>query len=278
MYSKDGTVAQIDVPTPGNGTDAPSTAARARAAGRDHPATIEGVGGATVNVSGDAAGSEDFNRQLSSRLPLIFAFVFGLAFLLMLVTFRSSSSPSRRSSSTCSRSGPPTVFSSWSSRRDRGESLLGFTSNGGVDELATAVPVRCPFRTLDGLPRLHPLQGPGALRAGLSTDEAVKQAISSTAGTVTSAAIVMVGVFFSVHDPQLPRLQGVRARVGRGGPDRRDDHPWSAAAASMKLLGDWNWYLPSWLDGSRGSRPIWTPRACRFRGGAADSPSGVDRD
>lgn len=53
------------------------------------PAAFAGVQGASVNVTGDAAQSKDFNYQLAERLPLVFAFVLGLAFLLMLVTFRS---------------------------------------------------------------------------------------------------------------------------------------------------------------------------------------------
>src|SRR3954451_2231249 len=70
-YGANGTVAQIDVPTPGNGTDDPSTHALSELRDKIIPATIGGVEGATVNVTGDAAGSEDFASQLSSRLPLI---------------------------------------------------------------------------------------------------------------------------------------------------------------------------------------------------------------
>ena len=84
----DGTVAQINVPTLGNGNDAPSTNALNELRDDIIPATVGAVEGTTVNVTGDAAGSQDFANKLNSRLPLIFAFVFGLAFLL-LVTFRS---------------------------------------------------------------------------------------------------------------------------------------------------------------------------------------------
>src|SRR3954465_12223669 len=78
IYSKDGTVAQINVPTRGTGTDAPSTHALSDLRDKIIPATIGRVDGTTVNVSGDAAGSKDFADQLSSRLPLIFTFVLGL--------------------------------------------------------------------------------------------------------------------------------------------------------------------------------------------------------
>ena len=88
-YSKDGTVALVEIPTAGNGNDEESTAALNEVRDEIIPATIGGVTGVTVNVTGDAAASKDFRDQLVERLPLIFAFVFALAFLLMLVTFRS---------------------------------------------------------------------------------------------------------------------------------------------------------------------------------------------
>src|SRR3954462_15200596 len=85
IYSKDGTVAQINVPTPGSGNDAASVHALDVLRDQIIPATVGQIPGTSVNVSGDAASSEDFASQLKSRLPLIFAFVLGLAFLLMLV-------------------------------------------------------------------------------------------------------------------------------------------------------------------------------------------------
>ena len=159
------------------------------------PATVGRVEGATVNVSGDAASSADFASQLNSRLPLIFAFVFGLAFLLMLVTFRSIVIPIKAILLNLLSVGAAYGVLVLVFQKGHGESLLGFTSERRGGELAAAVPVRGPVRALDGLPRVHPLPGPGALRPRHATDEAVKQGISTTAGTVTSAAIVMVGVF-----------------------------------------------------------------------------------
>jgi len=88
-YSRDGTVAQITVPTRGTGTDPPAMKALDELRDQIIPATVGKAPQTAVNVSGDAASSADFASQLNSRLPLIFAFVFGLAFLLMLVTFRS---------------------------------------------------------------------------------------------------------------------------------------------------------------------------------------------
>ncbi|TML01773.1 MAG: hypothetical protein E6G41_16200, partial [Actinobacteria bacterium] len=87
---------------------------------------------------------------------------------------------------------------------------------------------------------------------GMSTDDAVRQGIATTAGTVTSAAAVMVGVFavfvtlsfldFKELGVGLAVAVLIDATIIRG----------ILLPASMKLLGDWNWYLPSWLE--------WLPR------------------
>ncbi|HMJ32701.1 MAG TPA: MMPL family transporter, partial [Baekduia sp.] len=101
---------------------------------------------------------------------------------------------------------------------------------------------------------------------GMPTDEAVKQGISSTAGTVTSAALVMVGVFavfitlsfldFKELGLGLAAAVLIDATIIRG----------VMLPASMKLLGDWNWYLPSWLE--------WLPRVGAERD--AGAPGGPD--
>ena len=159
-YSKDGTVAKIDVPTRGQRHRRRFVAALDELRDQIVPATIGRVQGASVNVSGDAAASHDFRDQLNSRLPLIFAFVFGLAFLLMLVTFRSIVIPIKA-----------IVLNLLSVGAAYGVLVLVF-QNGprrvaarlhlerGRDQLAAAVPVRDPVRALDGLPRVHPLPRP----------------------------------------------------------------------------------------------------------------------
>ncbi len=83
--------------------------------------------------------------------------------------------------------------------------------------------------------------------AGMKTEDAVTQAITRTAGTVTSAAIVMVAVFSifaTLHQLDIKQMGFglalailIDATVIRA----------VLLPASMKLLGDWNWYLPRWL-------------------------------
>ena len=83
---------------------------------------------------------------------------------------------------------------------------------------------------------------------GMSTDEAISHGIKSTAGVVTSAAIVMVGVFaiFGALQAMIFKQFG----VGLAAAILIDATIVRAILlpATMKLLGDWNWYLPKWLE------------------------------
>jgi uncharacterized membrane protein YdfJ with MMPL/SSD domain len=252
IESKDGTVAQINIPTVGSGNDQASFDALAKLRDDIVPATVGKVEGASVNVSGEAASSEDFRTNLDSRLPLIFAFVFGLAFLLMLMTFRSIVIPIKAILLNLLSVGAAYGVLVIVFQNGNGESLLGFTSNGGVTNW---LPLFL-FVVLFGLSMDYHVFILSRVRElydrGMSTDEAVQRGIATTAGTVTSAAAVMVGVFLVFVTLQFLDFKElglglavavlIDATIIRG----------VMLPAAMKLLGDWNWYLPSWLE--------WLPR------------------
>jgi uncharacterized membrane protein YdfJ with MMPL/SSD domain len=82
---------------------------------------------------------------------------------------------------------------------------------------------------------------------GMSTEDAIAHGIKTTAGTVTSAALVMVGVF-SIF-ATLPILDMKEMGIGLATAVLIDATIVRGVLlpATMKLLGDWNWYLPSWL-------------------------------
>src|SRR5918999_3898927 len=88
--NKQSTVAVISVPIDGLGTDSESNAALSVMRGEILPDTIGLVDSVDdYGVAGMTAESGDFNRQMKRAAPIVFAFVLGFAFLLMLVTFRS---------------------------------------------------------------------------------------------------------------------------------------------------------------------------------------------
>jgi uncharacterized membrane protein YdfJ with MMPL/SSD domain len=254
-YNKAGTVALIEIPTKGDGNDEVSTTALDRIRNEIIPSTVGGINGLTVDVSGNAAQSKDFRDLLVQRLPLIFSFVFALAFLLMLFTFRSIVIPIKAILLNLLSVGAAYGVLVQVFQNGHGESLLGFTSNGGI---TSWLPLFL-FVLLFGLSMDYHVFILSRVReaydSGMSTEEAVRHGISTTAGTVTSAAIVMVFVFsvfitlsfldFKEMGVGLATAVLIDATIIRG----------VLLPAAMKLLGDWNWYLPSWLE--------WLPHVTR---------------
>ena len=244
--SDDGTVASVAIPTDGNGTDDESMAALDEL--RDELSRPRSARSrARRQRHRRRRPVEDFSDLLADRMPLVFAFVLGLAFLLLLVTFRSIVIPIKA-----------IVLNLLSVGAAYGVLVLVFQNGLGRvaarlrverrhHHLAAPVPVRDPVRALDGLPRVHPEPGPGALRPGYEHRRRGPQGHRGTAGTVTSAAVVMVAVFSVFATLSFIDLKQMGIGPGGRDPDRRDDHPGVLLPATMKLLGDWNWYLPKAL-------------------------------
>ncbi|HWM64213.1 MAG TPA: MMPL family transporter [Solirubrobacterales bacterium] len=179
-------------------------------------------------------------------MPLVFAFV------LMLVTFRSIVVPIKAIVLNLLSVGAAYGVLVLVFQNGLGESLLGFHSNGGI---SSWLPMFL-FVILFGLSMdYHVLilsRVREAFDSGMSSDEAVRSGILATAGTVTSAAMVMVAVFavfatLSIIDMKemgvgLAVAVLIDATIVRA----------ILLPAAMKLLGDRNWYLPSSLS--------WLPR------------------
>jgi uncharacterized membrane protein YdfJ with MMPL/SSD domain len=256
--SKDGTVVAVNLPTVGSGSNAAATAALEKIRGRMVPAAFAGVPEAEVNVTGEAAQSKDFGDLVRQRLPLVFGFVLTLAFLLLLVTFRSIVVPIKAIILNLLSVGAAYGVLVMVFQHGLGESLLGFDSNGGV---SSWLPLFL-FVILFGLSMDYHVLILSRVREGvdrgLSSDEAVREGITATAGTVTSAAVVMVAVFsifatLSIIDMKemgigLAVAVLIDATIVRA----------ILLPAAMKLLGERNWYLPSalgWLPRARHSEP-----------------------
>ncbi len=246
------TLAMVDIPLAGDGTDARSEAALARLRDDVVPQTVGKVGGAEVNVTGMTAGSKDFNDTMKSRLPLVFAFVLGLAFVLLLVTFRSIVIPIKAIVLNLLSVGAAYGVLVLVFQHGWGEGLLGFHSVGGI---TSWLPLFL-FVILFGLSMDYHVFILSRIReavdAGMGTDRAVAHGIKQTAGVVTSAAVVMVAVF-SIF-ATLSSLEFKQMGVGLAAAVLIDATIVRAVLlpATMKLLGDWNWYLPERLG--------WLPR------------------
>ncbi len=245
--SPDKTVEVVSIPMHGNGTDDTSNAALATLRDDVIPATIGKVGGVEADVTGMTAGSKDFNDSMTAHLPIVFAFVLGLAFLLLLVTFRSIVVPLKAIVLNLLSVGAAYGILTLLFQDGHGESILGFESFGGI---TSWLPLFL-FVILFGLSMDYHVFILSRIREavdrGMSTDEAVAHGIKQTAGVVTSAAVVMVAVFsifgslsmveFKMMGVGLAAAVLIDATLVRG----------VMLPAAMKLLGDWNWYLPKRL-------------------------------
>ena len=216
------------------------------------PATVGKVSGATYAVTGPTAQSADENTLLKHKAPLVFGFVLVFAFLLLLISFRSIVIALKaillNLLSVGAAYGVLVAVFQWG----WGENLLGFTSNGGI---ASWLPIFM-FVILFGLSMDYHVfilsRVREAFDRGMKTEDAVEHGIITTAGVVSSAALVMVGAFavFAL----MPILDMKEMGIGLAAAVLIDATIVRAVLlpATMKLLGDANWYLPKWLN--------WLPR------------------
>jgi len=249
--NRDGTVANITIPIDGKGTDAGSEASLA--ALRDVvPETVGALPDTEVGVTGLTAAWIDSKNEVKSQLPAVFAFVLLFAFVLMLFAFRSLVVAAKAIvlnllSVAAAYGVLVLVF-----QHGVGNGFLGFSSTAGIDPV---IPLLL-FVILFGLSMDYHVFILSRIREaynrGMGSDEAIAYGIRTTAGVVTSAAIVMVFVFavFATLSMMFFKQFGVGLAVAV----LLDATIVRAVLlpASMKLLGDRNWYLPSWLE--------WLPR------------------
>lgn len=212
------------------------------------PDTLGKVDGVEAPVTGQVAGSHDFNEQLVGSVTPVFAFVVVFAFLLMLLSFRSltiaiTSIALNLLSVAAAYGILVAVF-----QHGWGASLVGAE---GVGAIVTWLPLFL-FVILFGLSMDYHVFVVSRIREarlrGLDTKDAIRHGVVTTAGVVTSAAVIMVAVFaiFGTLSMQSMKQMGVGlaaavlidATVIRG----------VLLPAVMALLGERNWYLPKWMN------------------------------
>ena len=243
--NSDKSVAIVTLPTTGDGTDDLSNKAADALRGDIVPSTVGKVDGVEAYTTGEAAATGDFNDAMIGHLPYVFAFVLSAAFLLLLVTFRSIVIPLKAIALNMLSVGSAYGLLTLVFQHGLGKSL-----GLGSGPIAAWLPLFL-FVILFGLSMDYHVfiltRVREAFDRGMSTGDAVAHGIKSTAGVVTSAAIVMVAVFsmFAMSSELQMQQMGIGlaaavlidATIIRG----------ILLPATMKLLGDWNWYLPSKL-------------------------------
>jgi RND superfamily putative drug exporter len=199
-------------------------------------------------VGGQTAANLDLSDEISSRMPWVVGLVLGLSFLLLAMAFRSLLLPLKallmNLLSVAASYGLIVAVFQWG----WGEELLGFTSEGSI---ASFVPLFL-FSILFGLSMDYEVfllsrMREDYLRTG-SNELAVAQGLEATARTITSAALIMVTVFAAFAGSRILSFKqmgfGLAVAVFLDAAIIRT----VLVPATMKLMGDWNWWMPRWLD------------------------------
>ena len=217
------------------------------------PETLGRVPGVRMAVTGDTAEDIDFTNQMRHGVPYVVVFVLALAFVLLLVAFRSIVVPIKAIVLNLLSVGASYGVLVLVFQHHWAQGVLDFRSDGAI---ISWLPLFL-FVVLFGLSMDYHVFILSRVRegvdSGMRTEDALRYGISRTAGVVSAAALVMVGVFslFGTASALDLKEAGVGlavavlldATVVRG----------VLLPATMKLLGERNWYLPGWL--------AWLPRA-----------------
>jgi RND superfamily putative drug exporter len=254
-----GRVLVVSVPLAGNGTDPASVSALGTLRSQVLPETLGKVPGISYSVAGLTAGNHDFDTQLSGRTPLVFAFVLGLAFLLLMLTFRSIAIPALSIGLNLLSVGAAYGLMTWVFQDGHLQGPLGFTPYGGITPwlplfmfvLLFGLSMDYHVFILSRIAELRRRRPAGTAGARA----AVVDGITTSAGVVTSAAAIMVAVFsifatlseieFKVFGVAMAAAVLIDATVVRG----------VLLPAGLALLGDRAWALP----GRKGRLPSASP-------------------
>jgi RND superfamily putative drug exporter len=212
------------------------------------PAATAGMEGVAVYVGGQTAMFIDLTDQLADRLPWFIGAVLLLSVLLLMIVFRSIAVPVKAALMNLLSIGAAygvlvAVFQwGW---------LKGLFGVEQTIPIVSFMPMML-FAILFGLSMDYEVFLLSRVREEYvrrrNNDDAVIEGISATARVITCAALIMISVFtaFILGDETEIKMFGlglatavfVDATIVRI----------VLVPATMKLLGDWNWWLPKWLD------------------------------
>jgi RND superfamily putative drug exporter len=242
----DGTVAMVTVRQGGSENDEHSREVVRTIRGSLIPELFGGLPGVRALVGGDVPYSLDIVNFYLRGMPLVIAFVLSLSFLLLLVAFRSIVIPVKAILLNLLSTGAAYGVLVWVFQDGNLSSLLGFKP-GPIEAF---IPVFI-FTILFGLSMDYHVfiltRIKEARDHGMSSNEAVARGIAITSGTVTSAAAIMVvvfGVFVTLELTIIKQLGlGLAIAVFLDATIVRS----VLLPATMRLLGERNWWLPRWL-------------------------------
>ena len=256
-----GNLALVSAPLRGDSNSKAAVQAIERVRDDYVPEAFPAGSGARALVGGDTAFNKDFFDMARLYTPIVFSFVLGLSFLLLTVAFRSVVVPLKAIALNLLSVGAAYGLIVLVSQKGVGADLLGFQQ---VEVVDAWIPLFL-FSVLFGLSMDYHVFLLSRIREHFDqtgdNTESVAYGLRTTAGIITGAALIMVAVFAGFASGRMVAFQqmgfGLAVAVLIDATIVRS----VLVPASMKLLGDRNWYLPRWLD--------WLPRLQVDEGGPA---------
>ena len=211
------------------------------------PAALGGTG-ASVYVTGETAEIVDYRELMERWLPIVFAFVLGLSFILLTVAFRSIVVPAKAILLNLLSVGAAYGLIVLVFQKGIGNELFGFPQ---VDAIEAWLPLFL-FSVLFGLSMDYHVFLLSRIRERYTqtgdSSEAVAYGVRTTARLITGAALIIIVVFVGFATGELVMFQqmgfGVAVALLLDATVIRS----VLVPAAMELLGERNWYLPSWLE------------------------------
>ncbi|MGH2973952.1 MAG: MMPL family transporter [Solirubrobacterales bacterium] len=203
---------------------------------------------AAVDVGGETARTHDLRAQVGGSIWMIVAFVLALSFLVLMVMLRSLLLPLKavlmNLLSIGAAFGVLVAIFQWGWF----DSLLGFESQGALD----TINVPLIFAIVFGLSMDYEVFLMSRIREHYlehgDNERAVAEGLSTSARTISSAALIMTAVFSVFVLTGVPSIKelglGCAVAIALDATLVR----LILVPAAMKLFGDWNWWMPSWLD------------------------------
>ena len=244
--SPGGDLIALTVPVAGDAVSPEAVAAVRDLRADTIPAAFAGVE-AEVFVTGDTAEDVDYYDVMNAWLPIVFAFVLGLSFVLLTIAFRSIVVPATAIAMNLLSVGAAYGLLVLVFVEGVGNELFGFQQ---VEIVEAWVPLFL-FAVLFGLSMDYQVFLLSRIRERYtqtgSSDDAVSFGVGSTARLITGAALIIIAVFWGFARGDLVMFQqmgfGVAVALLIDATIIRS----VVVPATMTLLGRWNWYLPSWL-------------------------------
>jgi putative drug exporter of the RND superfamily len=237
-------VTRVTVPVDGDAVGQDATAAVEDLRERHVPRAFAGVDAETL-VGGQSADELDFAAIARQRQPLVFAFVLGLSFLVLVAAFRSVVIPLTAIATNLLSVGAAYGLLVLVFQHGLGADLLGFQR---ADTVESWLPLFL-FTLLFGLSMDYHVFLLSRIRerwlATGDTVESVAFGVSTTARLITGAALIMVAVFAGFASGQLVMFQQMGFGLGAAVLIDATLVRSVIVPAAMALLGRWNWWLPS---------------------------------